>query len=140
MKHLQWIVMGAAALFTFGCQSFPADRIAAHQADFNSWPPEVLASVRAGRIALGYTQEQVLVALGEPTQKTQAGDPASLSEVWAYDKQAPRFGFGIGGADIGSHSAVAGGISANGMKLGLDEFGHVLFHNGRVADFSMVVR
>jgi len=26
------------------------------------------------------------------------------------------------------------------MKLGLDEFGHVLFHNGRVADFSMVVR
>jgi len=35
---------------------------------------------------------------------------------------------------------VAGGISANGMKLGLDEFGHVLFHNGRVADFSMVVR
>jgi len=102
MKHVHWIIIGAAALVTFGCQSFPSDRIAAHQADFNSWPPEVQANVRAGRIALGYTQEQVLVALGEPTQKTQAGDPAALSEVWAYDRQAPRFGLGSAAPMLGA--------------------------------------
>ncbi len=140
MKHLHGIILGAAVLGTFGCQSYPTDRIASHRADFNSWPPDVQANVRAGRIALGYTQEQVLVALGEPTLETRAGDPSALSEVWVYNKHAPRLSIGIGGADFSGHTAAAGGVSANGIKLGLDEDGRVLFHSGRVADFSIMVR
>src|SRR5271166_2469539 len=93
-----------------------------------------------GLLDLGYTQEQVLVALGEPSLKTQAGDAANLSEVWVYNKRAARFSFGIGGAEYGGHSAVGGGVSASGIKLGHDEDGRVVFHNGRVADFSIVVR
>ncbi len=140
MKRGRLLVLSVVAAGLCGCQTFPSDRIAADQAGYNAWPADVRANVRAGRIAVGYTEEQVRVALGEPSLKTQAGDPGNLSEVWVYRREAPRFSFGIGGAGMGGHSAVAGGVSASGIKLGLDENGRVLFHNGLVHDFSVQVR
>lgn len=139
-KWSHWLPVAAAAAALAGCATYPSDRIAADPAAFNSWPPDVQAQVREGRVAPGFTPEQVFVALGEPSLKTQAGAPGDLAEVWVYHKTAPRFGFGIGGASVGDHSAVAGGVSANGIKLGQDEDGRVVFHNGRVTDVNIMVR
>lgn len=133
------IALAAAALLG-GCQSFPTDRIAAHQADYNSWPPDVQAKVKAGQVDVGFTQEQVFIALGDPSVKTQAGAPGNLTEVWVYHHRAARFGFAVGGASFGRGSAVGGGVAVNGLKLGLDVDGQVTFYNGRVTGVQIFSR
>lgn len=130
----------AAAALLAGCQTFPTDRISAHQAEYDSWPPEVQQHVRAGLVEAGYTPDQVFIALGDPTAKTQAGPPGNVTEVWVYHKRAARFGFAVGGASFGSHSAVAGGAAVNGLKLGLDVDGRVIFYNGRVTSVEVFSR
>jgi hypothetical protein len=129
-----------ALLTLAGCQSFPPDRIAAHQAEFNTWPPDVQAKVRAGLVDVGYTQDQVFIALGEPSTKTQAGYPGNLSEVWIYHRRAARFGFAVGGASFGRGGGVAGGASVNGLKLGVDTDGEVIFLNGRLTSVHIYTR
>jgi hypothetical protein len=42
-----------------GCATGPAGRIAENQAAFAAWPPDVQAAVRAGKIGIGFTPEQV---------------------------------------------------------------------------------
>jgi hypothetical protein len=118
--------------FLSGCTSYPSDRIAAHQAEFNSWPPDVQAKVQAGIVGVGFTPEQVLVALGEPNSKTVIIDASGQTEVWLYHRSAPRLSIGVGGGSFNGSTAVAGGVSASGIKLGQDVGGQVLFMNGIV--------
>ncbi|HZZ57267.1 MAG TPA: hypothetical protein VFE31_05500 [Opitutaceae bacterium] len=132
--------LAAAALGLAGCQTFPTDRISAHQAEYNSWPPNVQAEVRQGLVDVGFTERQVWMALGDPQTKTEAGPPGDVTEVWVYHRRAPRFGFGFGGASFGDHSAVAGGVSVNGLKLGQDVDGQVVFTNGRVTSLQVYTR
>jgi hypothetical protein len=140
MKTACLLLLGVALAGTPGCTTFPTDRIASHQADFNAWPPEVQAQVRAGQVGAGFTPEQVWIALGEPSAKTQAGGPGSLTEVWVYHRRAPRFSIGIGGGGYSGNTAVGGSVSANGLKLGLDVDGRVLFFNGRVTEVEITTR
>lgn len=140
MKNLRVVFAAAVLAWLAGCQTFPTDRIAAHQAEYNSWPPDVQAKVRAGQVDVGYTPEQVFIALGEPTVKSSAGVPGNLSEVWVYHKRAARFSFAIGGASFGRNSAVAGGASVNGLKLGLDVDGQVIFTNGLLSSVQVFSR
>src|SRR5687768_8091252 len=51
-------------LFAAGC-STPASRISRHQEAFSEWPEAIQEKVRAGQIDLGFTPEQVRVALGD---------------------------------------------------------------------------
>ncbi len=140
MKPAHALVIALIAAGVSSCTQFPADRIGAHQAEFNSWPPDIQAKVRSGQAALGFTQEQVFIALGDPSRKSEAGVPGNLTEVWVYRVEAPRFSFGIGGGSFGGHTAVGGDVSASGLKLGLDENGRVIFHNGIVTEVEVVVR
>jgi len=123
-----------------GCATTPEDRIAAHRADFASWPAEVQSMVRAGQAGIGFTQEQVLVALGEPEIRTVAGVPPQLTEVWVYRRRAPRLSIGIGFGSVGRSSAVGGDVAANGIKLGQDMNGRIIFMNGRVSEITIDVR
>lgn len=132
--------MVVVGLALSACQSFPTDRISAHQADFNSWPPQVQAQVRQGLIQVGFTQEQVWMALGDPQTKSVAGPPGNVTEVWVYHRRAPRFGFGFGGASFGRGSAVEGGVAVNGLKLGQDVDGQVIFTNGLVSNLQVFTR
>ena len=138
MKTLLRIPLLVVALLALAaCQSFPTDRISAHQADFNTWPPDVQAKVRAGQVDVGYTQEQVFVALGDPSGKSQSGYPGNITEVWIYHRRAARFGFAVGGASFGRGGGVAGGASVNGLKLGVDTDGQVVFTNGRLTSVNI---
>lgn len=123
-----------------GCQSAPTDRISEHQAEFNSWPPDVQANVRLGQVQLGYTPDQVFVALGPPSGKSQAGYPGNYTEVWVYHKRAARFGFALGGASFGRGGGVGGGVAVNGLRLGQDTDGQVVFTNGRVTNVQVFTR
>lgn len=140
MKIRMWFPLLVAAALLAGCQSYPSDRISARQAEFNSWPPDVQAQVRQGLVQIGFTPDQVWMALGDPQTKTMAGPPGDVTEVWVYHRRAPVFGFGIGGASFGRHSALAGGVSVNGLRLGQDVDGEVVFTNGRVTNLQVFTR
>jgi len=133
------LTLGLAALA--GCASYPTDRIPAHQADFDSWPPDVQARLRIGRIAQGDTQEQVFIALGEPNAKSVTTYPNNaVVEVWHYRHIAARLSVGVGGSSYNGSTAVAGSASASGIPLGQDMFGEVVFTNGRVSQAHITVR
>jgi hypothetical protein len=140
MKTLILMTLTAVAVVFAGCATYPSDRIAAHQAEFNSWPPDVQQRVRAGLVAPGFTFEQVFVALGPPRIKTQAGPPGNVSDVWVYHRRAARLSLAIGGASFGRGSAIGGGVAMNGLKLGQDVDGEVVFTNGRVTDVHIYTR
>jgi hypothetical protein len=139
MKHMAALL--AAGLFLLcGCATAPSDRIAAHQAEFASWPANVQQLVSAGRVAVGFTPEQVAVALGNPDYKSAAAGPQGVTEVWVYRRRAPRLSIGVGGGGYSGSSAVGGSVSASGIPLGHDMDGRVIFSNGLVSDVSMTTR
>jgi len=139
MKRLATL-LSAAALAAAGCATAPSDRIAVHQAEFATWPPNVQALVSAGKVGVGFTAEQVAVAIGNPDFKTAAAGPQGVTEVWVYHRRAPRLGIGIGGGSFNGSSAVGGSVSASGIPLGHDMDGRVVFSNGLVSEVSMVSR
>jgi hypothetical protein len=140
MRALLALSLGLGLAALAGCASYPSDRIASHQADFNSWPPDVQIRLRAGTIAQGDTPEQVFIALGDPDAKSVTSYPGALVEVWTYRHLATRLSVGVGGSSYNGSTAVAGGASANGIPLGRDIFGQVIFTNGRVTQAHITTR
>lgn len=114
-----------------GCATTPAERIEKNRAAYDSWPPDVQARVRAGEVAIGFTTEQVHMALGDPDRVVTIAATNGTEEVWAYRNHRPQFtlGFGMGG---GNGSGYAGGgatVSSQGAYPG--EVLRVTFAGGR---------
>lgn len=117
-----------------GCSSVDS-RIAKYRDAFSSWPPAVQEKVAAGRIDLGFTMDQVRVALGEPYRVFTRTTADGVSEVWSYRDRKPRFGVGVGvGVGVFRGSRVSGG----GVGIGTggyhddERLGVVFDRNGRV--------
>ena len=68
MKRCLFLLIAAGSLLVAGCSTLES-RISAQQAQFDTWPSEVREKIQAGRVDIGFTPEQVRVALGEPTRK-----------------------------------------------------------------------
>ena len=83
MKYATWVCIGAAVFLT-ACASTPQTRIAANPALFASFPTNVQAGVRSGRIEVGYTKEMVRMAIGNPNHVFTRQTAAGIAEVWAY--------------------------------------------------------
>lgn len=117
-----------------GCATSPADRIAQHREEFARLPAEVQQAVRVGRVDIGYSETAVLIALGEPTRRFERREAAGVTEVWAYARRGPTFGFGFGVSGGGRHSSVGVGIDATLPRRGAgdDEALRVEFQNGKV--------
>lgn len=75
----------------------------------------VREKVAAGQIDLGFTREQVTVALGEPDRVTTRTNADGTSEIWSYRDRRPRVGFGVG---IGFGSWGHRGGSVGGIGIG----------------------
>ncbi|MDE3083813.1 MAG: hypothetical protein KGJ37_01160 [Verrucomicrobiota bacterium] len=121
-------------LLTFwlaGC-STPSSRIGRHQAEFDAWPPEVQQKVRAGRAGLGFTAEQVRLALGDPDRKYTRTTAQGTSEVWAYENHGPTFGFGLGLGTASGSSAYGAGVGVTTGDDRYDDKLRVVFAEGKV--------
>ena len=96
----------------------PAERIARDSAAFDAWPADVQQRVRAGEVAVGFTEPQVRMALGEPhvvaTRTTTEGE----TTVWTYRDKSPRvgFSFGVGSGGGGSGVGLGVGTSTGGTQ------------------------
>ena len=123
-----------------GCATTPAERIARNQTAYASWPPDVQAAVRAGEIGIGFTPEQVHVALGEPDRVKVHTTAGSTDEVWIYRQRAPRVTVGVGVGGGGGSTRVSGAtvISTGGPYN--DVAVRVVFTAGRVSAVERVAR
>src|SRR3954465_9822962 len=100
---LSVLVFSAAILLAAGCSTVDS-RIAKNRAAFNTWPAAVQDKVVAGKIDVGFTPDQVQVALGAPDWVWTSTSADGTSQVWSYRDRGPRFGFGVGVGGWGRHS------------------------------------
>jgi hypothetical protein len=109
MKGSRLISAAFCALALAACAG-PQSRVKKHQAQFDSYPPEIQRKVLSGQVDVGFTEQQVSLALGKPdrvyVRKTAAGE----QEVWAYGGEGlgPQISGGLGmtaGTGPGFYSA-----------------------------------
>ena len=126
----------ALGLILAGCSTVDS-RIAKNRAAFNTWPPAVQDKVVQGQIDVGFTYEQVRVALGEPDRVFNRTTADGTSQVWGYRDRGPRFGFGVGVGmgSFGRHGGSFGGVSMGTGTGYLDDekMGVVFDPSGRVS-------
>ena len=117
--------------FTVGCASTPDSRIAASQEVFDAWPAEVQAKVRAGEVALGMTEEQVRMAVGEPDETSTALDENGETITWAWTRSRPGVSVGLGGFGLGGSTGLGGGVGVgSGSRRELERV--IDFRDGKV--------
>lgn len=120
-----------------GCATVDS-RIAKNRAEYETWPLAVREKVVAGQIDLGFTAQQVAVALGEPDRVFTRTTSDGTSRVWSYRDRGPRFGVGIG-VGLGSWSGRRGGsfgtigIGTGGGYQDDEKLGVVFDETGRVS-------
>lgn len=132
-------VCTACTLILAGCSTVDS-RIAKNRELFNSWPAAVQDKVVRGQIDLGFTPDQVRVALGEPDRVFTRTSTDGTSQVWSYRDRAPRFGFGVGVGvgTFGGNSGSFGGVSmgTGGGYHDDEKLGVVIDASGRVSSIE----
>jgi hypothetical protein len=94
-------VAAAAAVLLAACAGV-SSRIDEHRALFDASTPEVQRSIRGGRIEVGFTKEQVYMALGRPDRVVERKTSVDARETWLYGvPQTPLLGFGLGVGGVG---------------------------------------
>lgn len=88
MKRSAWAV--SFFLLLTGCATTPEDRIRQNPALFDSLGVVEQAQIRAGRVELGFTEEMVRLAMGEPTQKYSRRTQAGETICWVYQRPVYR--------------------------------------------------
>lgn len=127
-------VISSALLFA-GCSSTPQDRISQNKALYESFPADVQRKVSAGQVDIGFTPDQVRLAMGKPSKIYNRADAHGESEIWVYAKAKPQFSFGIG---VGGYSGGHGSGTSTGVGVGTTtapddgEYMRVVFQGGRV--------
>lgn len=120
---LSLIVLLAAALAA--CAG-PGSRIKHNQSLFDSYPPEVQQSIRAGKAAVGFTMEQARMAVGAPDRVSTETSAGLTREVWVYGGGGggSRVGFGLGfgmfsgrGTSVGSSVGVDSAVRDDRLRL-----------------------
>jgi hypothetical protein len=124
------LLLACAALVS-GCASGPEKRISQDQQLFDSLPPETQASIRAGKVELGFTPAMVVMTLGKPSRQFTRTTEKGTSEVWSYTKRKSSMGlsFGIGGG-TGRGIGTGLGIGVGGGRT--EEIMRIIFDAGKV--------
>lgn len=97
--------------------------------------------VSAGQIDVGFTTEQVKVALGDPDYVFARTQPNASFEVWSYRDRGPRFSFGLGMSSSHGGSGVGGGVGVATGPGYADEKLRVIFDTtGHVSSIERIER
>ncbi|HVW19987.1 MAG TPA: hypothetical protein VG838_12590 [Opitutaceae bacterium] len=129
-----------AALLAAGCSSSPSSRIDRNRAEFDRWPIEVQQKVAAGQVDVGFTTDQVRMALGDPDRIATRTTAETETEAWIYRDRGPRIGFGLGVGSFGGGTAVGVGLHSGDWALRPDESKRVVFDGGKVSAVEMSAR
>ena len=77
-------ILMLVAMAALAACSTPASRIKANPQLFASIAPANQTLIQQGQIALGFTPDMVLLALGKPDVIAQHTDASGTSEIWRY--------------------------------------------------------
>lgn len=128
----------ALAALGAGCRSSsPQSRIKKNAEAFNSYPAEVRTSIERGQIKVGFTPDQVRLALGAPDRVLTRTSETGSSEVWIYRENKPHLGLGLGFGFGGGSVGTGVGVSTAGREFP-DERMRVVFTAGRVSGVEQV--
>ncbi len=72
-----------------GCATTPQDRIRRHADLFATFPPDIQAKVRQGRVEPGFTHDMVRLALGRPDRVITRVSPEGETVIWVYTDAVP---------------------------------------------------
>lgn len=140
MKTLPVLLTCGALVLLPSCSTVES-RIAQNRSSFDSWPAPVQQSVSAGQVGVGFTMEQVEVALGKPDYVFSRSAAEGSFQVWSYRDKAPRFSFGVGMGSFGGRSGVSSGLGVSTGQAYPDEKLRVIFdQSGRVVSLEEVMR
>jgi hypothetical protein len=126
------IFLAISLLALAGCATTPADRIAENRSTFDAWPAEVQAKVRAGQVNVGFTEEQVRVALGDPDRVVTRTTEKGVTMVWAYRHRGSSFGFGFAMAGGSGHAGYGAGVAMSDRPYFNGDALHVVLMEGKV--------
>lgn len=137
-KPLIFSFVAALALLLGACASSPDSRIAQDRELFESWPQEVQEKVAVGVVGLGFTPDQVRMAMGDPTRVTRRVSSGGESEVWIYEERDPvNFSIGLGmGTSTGRRSGVGGGVVLSPGQTRAGEAARIIFSEGVVGSIE----
>lgn len=121
MKFLSGAILTFCILFLAACASTKSQRITENEALFNTYTPMERKLIRMGEVAVGFDQDQVRMALGDPSRETTVDTAAGKAIVWEYRELRPSLGLSVGGG-IGTRGSGVGvgtgvGVSPNQTKL-----------------------
>lgn len=131
MKTLVLLLTLSLLMLAASCATVDS-RVQDNQAAFDSWPADVQEKVRAGKVDVGFTQEMVRVALGEPDRVMSRTTDRGVAEGWVYMDKSPKFSLGLGLGTVRGSSAFGGGVTM-GDDWRDEEVLRVIFEGGRVS-------
>ena len=135
------VLLTSAVLLLAGCAtSTPQSRISEHRELYRSFPSEVQRKVSAGEVDVGFTEEMVRLALGDPDRRVTRDAEAGTDEVWVYVSKEPRVSFGFGFGSYGRRSGSSVGVSTSTGGYGREERMRVVFRDGKVTAIESVTR
>lgn len=108
MKTLCTYTLVLLALLLAGCASSSNSRISQNQAQFSSYTPGEQAMIKAGQVAVGFDQDMVRMALGDPSRETTIDTAGGKQIAWEYRQIKPSIGLSVGG-----------GIGTGGSGVGI---------------------
>jgi hypothetical protein len=83
VPRLLSLLVGCAALLAAGC-STPETRIRKNPEAFNRLSVEEQELIVQGKVAIGFDEEMVRLALGDPDRVWTRTDSEGVSEAWSY--------------------------------------------------------
>jgi hypothetical protein len=124
MLSMKFIYAGSLALvvlFFFGCGTTKSQRIQQNEALFNTYTPTERKLIRTGEIAVGFSQDQVRMSLGDPSAESTVDMAGGKQIAWEYRKLKPSLGLSLGGG-IGTRGSGVGigtgvGVSPDRSRL-----------------------
>jgi hypothetical protein len=133
------IMLTAWVAVACGCSSVHS-RIEQNRPQYSTWPLEVREKIAAGKVDVGFTPQQVRVALGEPDYISTRTTADGTTEVWGYRERGPRFGFGVGVGSFGGHGATSIGVATNSSARDDEKLRVVFDRNGKVSSIEEAQR
>jgi hypothetical protein len=133
---LERLLLAALFATALAACAGPSSRIKKRQAEFDAYPADVQKKIRAGQVDVGFTDQQVALALGRPDRIYARKTAAAAQEVWAYGgAYGSRVGVGLGlGLGMGAGPGFYGGGFSVESDPGIDhgERTRVVLQNGVV--------
>jgi hypothetical protein len=108
LHYLVAVAFGTA--LAVGCASTPDSRIKENQTLFDSYPVEVKANIRQGKVEIGYDEDMARMAMGDPDEKSTETDENGETVRWGYVRSRPGISVGVGGGSFGGGGGVGGGV------------------------------